>query len=341
MLLLSYVRKHILLHIAAFAMYSSLFFIMLLVIGEIIYDNGYDRLSVEDTTYTFRIYTDDSSKVDSIVRSIDDYSDILVASEENDYVLVSFLTPISENRNIGMPITVVNKNEIAYLSTVYFYDNFIDIDSPNINYVVVGGKELEVVGQQNIQLCLPVDIVKIMCVSTEDFWDVAKSDSILLSVYKDERMSDSELEVLNRTFADNGITAVNYLPDRITSASKVINSDAVRLIYIIVILSCLCFARLTLMLVANRNEEYRIMRYCGASKMIIARHILNHVMFVFAVSALGGSILYWVIAAFSTDLFSYSDSAFAFYLLVLAGYLVAALVTSGLCILAKAAKDGY
>ena len=341
MLLLSYIKKHILLHIASFAMYSILLFILLLVIGEIIYDNGYDRLSVEDTTYTFRIYTDDRSKVDSIVQSIDDYSDILVASEENDYVLVSFLTPISENRNIGMPITVVNKNEIAYLSTVFFYDNFIDINSPDVNSVVVGDKEFEVIGQQNIQLCLPVETVEVLCLNMDDFWDVARSDSILLSIYKDERMSDGELDALNKSFVDNGITAVKYLPDRISSASKVMNSDEVRLIYIMAILSCLCFARLTLMLVVNRREEYRIMRYCGASKMIIARYILDHVMFVLTVSVLCGSVLYWVFAAFSKDLFSYGGSAFAFYLLVLAGYLAAVLVTSGLFILAKAAKDGY
>lgn len=341
MLLLSYIRNRFLLHIASFAMYSILFFIMLLVIGEIIYDNGYDRLSVEDTTYTFRIYTNDRLKVDSIVQSIDDYSDILVASEENDYVLVSFLTPISENRNVGIPITVVDKNEIAYLSTVFFYDNLIDINSPNFNSVVIGEKEFEVIGQQNIQLYLPVEIMRVLCLNMDDFWDVTRSDSILLSIYKDERMSDSELEALNKTFADNGITAVNYLPDRITSASKVMNSDEIRLIYIMAILSCLCFARLTLMLVVNRSEEYKIMRYCGASKMIIARYILDHVMFVLTVSALCGSVLYWVVAAFSTDLFAYGGSAFAFYWLVLAGYFAAALVTSGLFILAKAAKDGY
>ncbi len=342
MLLLSYVKKHLFLHVVSFVMYGALFFLMLLVIGEIIYENGYDHLSVEDTTYTFRLYTNDRQKTESIIKSIDNYSDILVASENEDYILVSFLTQVSNERTDDMvPSLHVNPGEIAYNSQLYFYDVFDEAIDSNNNAVLLGDQEFEIVGRQSLGLYLPVELWKVLYLNSEDFWNMASSDNILLSIYKDERMSDSELEVLNNLFADNDITSVNYLPDRKTSASRIISSDEVRLIYIMVLLSCLCYARLMLMLIVNRSDEYRIMRYCGANKIRVARYIFNHVLFVLILSAFCGTVLYWVIAAFSSDLFSYGGSAFAFYLLVLAGYLAAALMTSGLFILAKAAKDGY
>lgn len=342
MLLLCYVKKHILLHIAAFVMYGALFFLMLLVIGEIVFENGYDQLSIEDTTYTFRLYTDDKSKVESIISSIDNYSDLLVASEEDRCVFVSFITQISEERNTGsLPSIQVENDEIAYNSPLYFYEAFSDEIDSNNNILSIDNRKFDIVGRQNIQLCLPVELWKVIYLSTDDFWKIKNNNSILLSIFKEERMSDSELKELKLIIANNGVTSVEYLPDRKSLVYQIVNSDEVRIIFIMALITCLCFARLILMLVENRIEEYRIMRYCGATKFKIAQHIFKHVFFVLIVSAILGIALYWTVRLFAPNLIAYSSFGPVFYLLVLAGYLFASLSTSGIFILAKAAKDGY
>lgn len=342
MLLLSYIKKHILFHIVVFIIYGALFLLMLTVTGEMFHEKGYDHLSNKDTTYTFRLYTNDKSKINSILKSINDCADVCLVSENSDYIVMSFYTPISENRYYDADSrNQIQSGEISYSSSLTFYSLFSDqIDSDN-NTLTLMNKKFTITGIQNVQISLPVEADLIVYTDIEDFWDIAGSESILLSVLRDELMSESELETLMKVFSDNGVTVASYLPDRISFASKVINSDEIRMIYIMVLLTCLCFARLMLILVDNRSEEYRVMIYCGAPKSRIVRYVTDHVLFVLTISAILGTLSYWILRAAAASIIAYRHGSVGFYLLVFAGYFSASLITSGLIMLAKAAKDGY
>lgn len=340
-MLLSYIKKHIFLHIVLFALYSALFFLMLIVIGEIIYENGYDRLSVKDTTYTFRLYTDDRQKIESVLKSVEDYSDICIVSEEDNYEIVSFYTPVSSLRNSTTDFGEIHPGEIACNSDMFFYDTFGDEIDLEENTLLLGDRKYNIVGIKNIPLHLPIDLSQILYFNADDFWDLRSSDNILLSIYKENRMNDEELESIKKAISDNGITSASYMPDRITFTSKVLNSDEVRLIYIMALLTCICFSRLLLILVDNRKEEYMIMRYCGAPKRAIVRYVLDHVLFVLIGSAFLGLLFYWAARMLFNDFIVYRPGSIVFYLLLFAGYFSASLITSGIILLAKAAKDGY
>lgn len=339
MQLFGYIKSRLLFHIIVILLYSALAFVLLLTVGEIIHDYGYDSLGVNETTYSFRFYTNDRNTIESVIASINDFSDVCVVCEEDKYNLVSFVTEVSDIRSSESQ--EISKGHLKYSSEYAFNNAFSEEYDSNKNTILINNESFICDGEMNINISLPLDNDVILFSNYDDFWNMTDREAVIVSVLFDRRLSDSELAEINMLFSSTGNIVVCYRPEYISFADKMLNSDEIRLIYLIFILAGLFFARLMVVIINDRRAEYNIMRFCGASLLRIYFYILEHVLFILFISGVAGSAAYWLISASLPGFIMYSNHNIVFYLINFSLYMVITIFTSYILILVKGSKNEY
>lgn len=335
MLSVSYIKEHLALHVIVITLYGLMQFLLILTLGEIVYENGYDKVPVNESTYSFRLYSDDRTSIDPLIDSIKDCSDICVACEGDGYTLVSFATGISSDRTGGATVSEISTDEIRYNNTQGLVTLSGEMYDPIKNTVVINGKEFRCGGELNIQIRLPSDEELIFYVDYDSFWEISDQDSIVLSVLYDRRLSDWELSDLEQKVTSSGIIAALYSPEYEPVINKMLSSGEVRLSYMVLFLACLCSGGILVMLIENRRDEYRVMRLCGASRFRITVFRLEYILLILSISSVAGLGMYQIVRGSTSGLIMHTDHSLLIYGMSITGFILISLVSAFILLFLK------
>lgn len=335
MLSASYIKEHLALHVIVITLYGLMQFLLILTLGEIVYENRYDKVPVNESTYSFRLYSDDRTSIDPLIDSIKDCSDICIACKGDGYTLVSFTTGISPDRNGGATVSEISKDEIRYnnmQALITLPDKMYD---PVNNVVVVNGREFRCGGEMDIQIGLPSDDDLLLFVNYDSFWKINEQESITLSILYDSRLSDAELSALEQKISSYGIASASYRPEYEPTISKLFSSGEVILSYLVLFLAGLCSGGVLVMIVENRSDEYRVMRLCGASKLRINICKIEYILLIVSISSAAGFVIYQLVRGFTSGLIMHTDCSLLIYGMSITGFILISLVSAFILLFLK------
>lgn len=347
-MLLSFIKYHVKSTLLICFVYGLLFFFQLVLTGEAICENGFDHSRIEDTTYTYVLSGFEYDKIDKLITEKTlNYSDICIISHNGLYDFVSYPQGVDERRlgyrKIGTPTEYgiiclsdgissesLFRAEIVDGQLVHLLPRDADIEC-NVyeveNKIYIENKEYRKGQYISIKNTYTEELPpsQLYC-SFQTFKDIAPQGIIMVSLSYKKPLGKVELDNLNekmRTVCNAEYKARQGVVD---NDSRNLASD-IGFVAIMIIIAALCFSSLMLSTLSERNNEYRILHFCGATYSKIETERIKHVSFILLSSICIGSIFFLIIRACVKGFIDYKNDDMFYYIGNVLGFVAITAIT--------------
>ena len=293
MLLMKYIREHLPFHFLVVFIYGVFFFFVLMLTSELLYLNGQSGYSVNETSYAFDIKYN-NNRFNDLNLPLENVEDISLYVNKDEYTLVSFLTEISSRRSADVQISGLSTDEVASSSfsavvTQVSEENKIEISSRE--YIYRGS--VNIIFNDNVS-----DGIKMVCSLDTLHKAIVDTESVKIVFMFEQPLKNNEIKLLQDYVYDKFGTYTYIEPvSEVEEFISVYSNNLFFIICLCVLCFC-CFIRVVLAVIQEREKEYTIMIFCGASKRKILLFTIDHLMFIFNASVIVGSLIYLMTRSF-------------------------------------------
>jgi len=333
MLIWPYLRKYIWIHILICALYGLLFFAQLAILGEMFYNKGLNEHSLEETTYSFDVTPDNPEKIRELTAYKDNVRDVCLVVNDESFDIICYPNGVIRDRIDDVTFTYELTPGQVYLTstpliTDIFNGEYEDYLMNDDFSVTIYDDDYDFNGLISIRNTYIKDawgICVYMCES--DFYKVmARHDKLVIAYTFAERLSRGEEEKMcNYVEEIDPSSAYNGPIDSSAELRSFADSSNV-FIWITTFLAGLCFGRLMIILISNREPEYKIFELVGAKRRWIEFSRLRYILAVLTVSAAAGGLLYVLVQHLSDNILVYTRNSVVFWCISLLIYYSAAFV---------------
>ncbi len=355
-MVLSYIKYHIRSLVMICFIYGVLFSFQLILVGEAIYENGFDHSRIEDTTYTYVLSNIEYNKIDMIIADNTlNYSDICVVSHNGLYDIVSYPNGLDERR-LGYRKNVTSKedgiidlNEGISSESLFRAEN---VDGQLVHLIprddgmecniyevgrkiIIGDKEYNKGQYITIKNTYTEELPPSQLYCTyRTFKDIAPKGTAMISLAFQKPLNKVELDRVNEKI--NRACEAEY-----KARKAVIDNDSRKLVNdigfvaIMIIIAALCFSSLMISTLSERDEEYHILHLCGATGSKVETERLKHVMVIMLFSICFGLIVFWTSRSCINGFIDYKNDDYLFYAGNILGFVFITAITMLLSRIAK------
>ena len=322
MLLLKYIRDHVPFCLTVVGIYGIVFLTFLTAMSEIFFSHGYNESDLQDSTYRFQVYEADFESVRELPMIVDNYEDICVYSMNEDSTLIAYITDVSEMRS-NSAVCLPNGTDEVKTDSGILTQSLLDED----HNIMINGNEYRVTGTIDLDNGFDNMTGTVVYCSTDLFEQLIDNDDpMIISVLFDNRLKKDELEELKEQMY-SVFGANTYIPPTADNkALSIITGDDMRVLLLLGLIGGVCFAKLLVAIIQNREPEFNVLRICGASENKIDQMIFDHILFVLILSEIIGTALFVVIKNTIPGLVAYKGGPF-FYLISYVVFLIIAVIT--------------
>lgn len=327
----AYLRKYKWLHICVCALYALLFFAEITVAGEMFYNKGLNKKSLEELSYSFEIDTTGRSTLDELLSFSDKVGDICLVSKTDVLDIICYPQGVMPDRVKSEDFSYNLQPGQAYMTATANIPEQLEIDY--FDDVNKAGKQFEYNGN-NYSLMRFVNIENTyvkrewsfsIFLSYEDFInEVRNEDKIVISYCFENSPDNTELSRLKKFVKSKSPNSIYLEQAPNTDELDFILDFSNSFVWVATFLAALCFARLMIVLLKNRTIEYKIFELLGAKKTWLVCSKITYVFALLSISALTGGILYLIVQKVTDNLLVYTRNSFMFWSSSLLIYYLAA-----------------
>lgn len=346
MMIISYIRNHLKMHIMICALFSLLFTMELILNGEMFYGLGLNTAGLKETTYSFGVFNYDKSIATKLIDPGIGYSDVCFALITEDRDLVTYPCGIDNRRlesDTGVP--VLQNGQI--LTSGGFEASVLRDEDGNvrtIDDIEINGVMLKNTGKIEIKNSYYAAKTASLYCNIDTFNEVLSgSGSIVVSYAFDHRLSSGEQKALRNEIGEicgTGFETYSPVTDSEERDSLLSSADRIIFLFLAVLLASICFGRMMRVLIVRRKPEYMIFELCGASRLWIKASAFLHLLLTAVVSSILGIAEYMIIRYYLPDMIIYTRDTAVFWALSYAIYLAAVIIMI-ICVLISTGRTKY
>lgn len=316
----AYIRKYIRLHTIVCVLYAMMFFAEVVVMGELFYINGFNGITMEETTYAFSIKETDFDKLHDLLGFKGKIRDVCFVAKNNDFDIVCYPIGVDTERieTDGFGYNL-DKGQIYLTETIYIPEvlgiEYFDLSDNDGIDICINDETYSYKGSVSInntypKITWPFNVY--MC--EEDFQkQLASSERVVVAYTFKEKLSKKETETLIQ-FANSVAPSTIYIENSNRTPELAFLLDKSNFyLWVVSFLAAMCFGRLILVLLNNRDPEYKVFELLGAKKSWIFFSKVRYVFVLLSVSGVIGVLAYFGVQKLTDNLLVYTNNSIAFW----------------------------
>jgi len=316
----AYLRKYIRLHACICVLYATLFFAEAIVMGEMFYINGFNGISLEETTYSFAVNKTDFDKLHDLLGFNGQLRDVCFVAQNTDFDIVCYPIGIDKERietdGFGYNIDI---GQIYLTETINIPEvlgvEFFELTENDRTDICINGETYLYKGTVSIDNTYPKSTWPYNVYMCEnDFQKQLKNYERAIVAYTfKEDLSKEEMEELIQFASGIAPSAIFIKYKKESPELAFFLNKSNSFIWIITFLAAMCFGRMLLVLLKNREPEYKVFELLGAQKSWITFSKIRYVAALLTVSGAIGILAYFGVQKFTDNLLVYTNNSAIFW----------------------------
>lgn len=317
----AYIRKYIRLNAIICVLYATLFFAEAVVMGEVFYINGFNRIPLEETTYSFAVNETDFDKLHDLLIFDGQLRDVCFVVQNTEFDIVCYPIGIDKERietagfeyniDIGQIYLTETINIPEVLGVEYF-----DLSDNDRTDICINGETYLYKGTVSIDNTYPKSTWPYNVYMCEnDFQKQLKNYERAIVAYTFKKdLSKEEMEELVQFASGIAPSAIFIKYKKESPELAFFLNKSNSFIWIITFLAAMCFGRMLLVLLKNREPEYKVFELLGAKKSWITFSKIRYVAALLTVSGAIGVLAYFGVQRLTDNLLVYTNNSAIFWI---------------------------